>query len=224
MTQEELDALMAGDLDLDTIEEESAKEEAPAEPESQPEEAAGDDEVITPPPATKEHRVVSQLDDVTRDSEEKASEIFDALDAVMSDVESVLGSLERVDEIAADYDDLFGKLIEKFPNIQRFQRAAEEAKELSSLVEEMTGQLQNANDQILSAMDTMQYQDIHRQKIERVINIMRALSKYMSALFEGKIDDEHRVKSAKHIEGDTHTEEVISNDDIEALIAQFGSK
>jgi hypothetical protein len=67
----------------------------------------------------------------------------------------------------------------------------------------------------------MQYQDIHRQKIERVINVMRALSKYMNTLFEGKISDEKRVSSAVHISGDTHND-LASNDDIEALLAQFG--
>ncbi|WP_456451574.1 chemotaxis protein [Hydrogenimonas sp.] len=230
MTQEELDALMAGDLDLEALE---AEEDSPAVEDVEAEVTSAEDvtlddeaeeEVITPPPATKEHRVVSQLDDVTRDSEEKASEIFDALDAVMNDIDGSLSALERMQAIAADYEALFGTLQEKFPHIKKFRQAGEEAQELKALADETTERLQSANDRILGAMDTMQYQDIHRQKIERVINIMRALSKYMSALFEGNIEDEKRVKSARHIEGDTHTEEVISNDDIEALIAQFGGK
>ena len=70
----------------------------------------------------------------------------------------------------------------------------------------------------------MQYQDIHRQKIERVINVMRALSGYMNALFEGRIDDDARVSSATHLPGDTSTEDVVNNDDIEALLASFGQK
>ena len=53
---------------------------------------------------------------------------------------------------------------------------------------------------------------------------MRALSKYMNSLFEGKIDDEKRVGSAMHIEGDTTTEDVVSNADIEALIDSLGKK
>ncbi len=228
MTQEELDALMAGDLD---IEEESAPEDAPAVEPSDVTTAedvtlADEDEedVVTVPPATKEHQVVSQLDDVTRDSEEKAGEIFDALDAVMQEVEGTLDSLARIEEISKMYEELFERLCGKFPHIGRFKTAKEEALELQELVASSNDRLQKANEQILGAMDTMQYQDIHRQKIERVINIMRALSKYMSVLFEGNIEDEKRVKSAQHIEGDTHTEEVLSNDDIEALIAQFGGK
>jgi hypothetical protein len=74
----------------------------------------------------------------------------------------------------------------------------------------------------MSVMDIMQYQDIHRQKIERVINVMRALSKYMNTLFEGKVDDDKRVSSAQHIVGDTN-HDVASTDDIEALLAQFGN-
>ena len=228
MTQEELDALLAGDIDLEAMDEEEGSPEAEAEEVAAAEDVSEADEdeedVITPPPATKEHRVVSQLDDVTRDSEEKASEIFDALDGVMNDVEETLSDLERIQAIANDYETLFAALKEKFPHIERFKSAYEEARELQNLADAGVEKLQNANDKILGAMDTMQYQDIHRQKIERVINIMRALSKYMSALFEGKVEDEKRVKSAKHIVGDTGTEEVISNDDIEALIAQFGGK
>ncbi len=223
MTQEELDALMAGDLDLDA-EEELTQEAAPegSEEASSGAKEAGDEEVLTPPPATKEHQVVHQLDDVTRDSEEKASEIFDALDVVMNDIDGALAAIEKIDAISNGFEEMFATLMQKFPNVKRFESAAADAKQLRELSSEVTDMLQSANDQILGAMDTMQYQDIHRQKIERVINIMRALSRYMSALFEGSIEDEKRVKSARHIEGDTATEEVISNDDIEALIAQFG--
>ena len=75
----------------------------------------------------------------------------------------------------------------------------------------------------MMTMDIMQYQDIHRQKIERVINIMRTLVKYMNKLFESKIEDEKRVKTAKHIHGDEN-DELVSEDDIEELIAKFGAK
>jgi hypothetical protein len=71
-------------------------------------------------------------------------------------------------------------------------------------------------------MDKMQYQDIHRQKIERVINVMRQLSIYMNHLFSSSVDDSKRVSSAKHIEGDER-DDLVQEDDIEALIASFGS-
>ncbi|WP_456382234.1 chemotaxis protein [Hydrogenimonas sp.] len=222
MTQEELDTLVMAE----TMEEVSETEETanPGEEISDISEEEEEEEVVMAPPATKEHRVVSQLDDVTRDSEEKANEIFDALDAVMNDVGEVLENIRKIESLGEEFETLFGTLEEKFPHIQRFRKASEESAELRKLASESSTVLQSANDKILGAMDTMQYQDIHRQKIERVINIMRALSKYMSVLFEGNIEDEKRVKSAQHIAGDTHIDEVISNDEIEALIERFGGK
>ena len=89
------------------------------------------------------------------------------------------------------------------------------------MVGKITNAVQDVSNASLEAMDIMQYQDIHRQKIERVINVMRALSRYMSSLFEGKIDDTKRVSSAVHIQGDK-TENVVNEKDIEALIASFG--
>ena len=105
-----------------------------------------------------------------------------------------------------------------------FSEFLELNKGLNDKIDNVISSLQMGQDEVMMTMDMMQYQDIHRQKIERVINVMRALSKYMSSLFEGKIDDDKRVGSAIHIEGDTTTENVVSNADIEALINSLGQK
>lgn len=227
MTQEELDALMAGDIDSVADTDDVSAEEKDGKSESKNTDddvySVAEDNGVYPPPATEEHKVVYQLDDVTRDSEKKASEIFDALDAVMNNTDEALQELQEIQNKIDGFAELFSTLHDKFPHINRFEKALEEAKETGGHIEGIVNLLEASNDHILNAMDTMQYQDIHRQKIERVINIMRALSKYMSLLFEGKVEDEKRVKSAKHIEGDS-TEDVVGDDDIEALIAQFGGK
>jgi len=227
MTQEELDALMAGDIDSVADTDDVSAEEKDGKSESKNTDddvySVAEDNGVYPPPATEEHKVVYQLDDVTRDSEKKASEIFDALDAVMNNTDEALQELQEIQNKIDGFAELFSTLHDKFPHINRFEKALEEAKETGGHIEGIVNLLETSNDHILNAMDTMQYQDIHRQKIERVINIMRALSKYMSLLFEGKVEDEKRVKSAKHIEGDS-TEDVVGDDDIEALIAQFGGK
>ncbi|WP_169767377.1 chemotaxis protein, partial [Campylobacter curvus] len=177
-----------------------------------------------PPPPTEDHKMVHQLDDVTRDSEAKATEMLDKLETINNffmDAESGCGAIN--DGISANIE-LFGTLKEKFPNVAAFSEAFERNDALKSSVDEIIGNLQMGQDEIMMAMDMMQYQDIHRQKIERVINVMRALSKYMNTLFEGKIDDDKRVGSAVHIAGDTTTENLVSNDDIEALIESLGKK
>lgn len=240
MTQEELDALMAGDFEDEEIGEETAKETTPpAEESAKKTDPAPSEQIINyegtemrissnmpwpPPPPTDDHKMVHQLDDVTKDSEEKATQMFDKLDAINNfSIDAESGLSEIIGGIEANIE-IFTKLHEKFPNIAAFSEALEKNNALKSSAEMTLDNVRMAEDEIMMAMDMMQYQDIHRQKIERVINVMRALSKYMSSLFEGKIDDEKRVASAVHIAGDTHTENLVSNDDIEALIESLGKK
>ncbi len=231
MTQEELDALMNGGMDMDDMaeEEESKSDDAELEQEdiaqiSQEQEdpiAAGVEASELPFPATNENKMVHQLDDVTKESEEKASEIFDIIENISNDMMDKEETLNSVKEVLNSNIELFTTLCEKFPDVETFKTQLEKNETAFNDVNNTIEILQNSGDSIMSVMDIMQYQDIHRQKIERVINVMRALSKYMNTLFEGKIDDDKRVASATHIEGDTHND-LASTDDIEALLEQFG--
>ena len=240
MTQEELDALMSGatdDIDSlnDEVEDVSAEQEATAlEIEKSVDTEAQKEDSSTPPgyseetsnqwplPATDENKMVHQLDDVTKESEEKASEIFDIIEVISNDLMEKEENVQKaIDTFTANIE-LFTTLTTKFPEVEAFKTSLAQNEEALVSVNETIEVLQNSGDAIMSVMDIMQYQDIHRQKIERVINVMRALSKYMNTLFEGKIDDDKRVSSAQHIAGDTHND-VASADDIEALLEQFGS-
>ena len=232
MTQEELDALMNGDVDIDSpnsseefsVSEETATSEgAIVENMKSTDYQLNHDTLWPPPPPNEEHKVVHQLDDVTKDSEEKATEMMDKLESIsnfFADSETLLSDLNHVFDKNID---IFTKLAERFPNVESFNEALKINKDIKEKTKEMGENLQSGQDEVMMAMDAMQYQDIHRQKIERVINVMRALSRYMSSLFEGKIDDKKRVSSAVHIDGDS-TADVVSNDDIEALIASLGQK
>lgn len=238
MTQEELDSLMAGDLELDSaslgkaLEDEYVEEEQPTHSSSDNKMSVAEgvhyrvsaDSAWPPPPPTDDHKVVNQLDDVTKDSEQKATEMFDKLESISSmlgDIESKIGeATSKIDEQKA----LMTKLSDSFPKIVAFKKGMEDLDEISEMFAGIGESAINAQDEVMMAMDMMQYQDIHRQKIERVINVMRALSKYMNSLFEGRIEDSKRVASATHIHGDVSTEEVVSEDDIEALIASLGKK
>lgn len=235
MTQEELDALMAGGLDDEEIVGDEAVEEKLQEvnqeelQETVQEEIKDAHEYRTladmswpPPPPTDDHKMVYQLDDVTKDSEVKAGEVFDKLEAINEFMMIVGESASEITTLIDSNIELFSTLCEKFPNVQDFSRALEDNKEIKTKIEGLIQAGQDTEDEVMMTMDIMQYQDIHRQKIERVINVMRALSGYMTSLFEGKIDDSKRVGSAVHIEGDANTKDVVSSDDIEALIASLG--
>ena len=239
MTQEELDALMSGatdDIDAlnDDAEGASSEQEATAlaieesvatkeneEDSDTPEGYTEETSHQWPLPATDENKMVHQLDDVTKESEEKASEIFDIIEVISNDLMEKEENVQKsIDTFEANIE-LFTTLTTKFPEVEAFKTSLTQNEEALESAKETIEILQNSGDSIMSVMDIMQYQDIHRQKIERVINVMRALSKYMNTLFEGKIDDDKRVSSAQHIAGDTHND-VASTDDIEALLAQFG--
>ena len=227
MTQEELDALMSGDLDLESLEEEETEEEvAEEEPE-----AEDDDEVeryrasarhTMPPPATDDHKMVHQLDDVTKESEEKATEIFDIIEGISNELMEHESRVAEAREVVASNVALFETLSMKFPDVTAFGTQLEKNRAAIEELDSLEEVLQRSGDSIMNVMDIMQYQDIHRQKIERVINVMRALSGYLNNLFAGKKDDTERVASATHLPGDMTTEDVVSNDDIEALLASLG--
>lgn len=228
MTQEELDALMNEDVDdlddlsSEELDVESAEEEYTAkDEEDKPLGYSKDTAHHWPLPATDENKMVHQLDDVTKESEEKATEIFDIIEAVSNDLMEKETNAKNIIEALSSNIKLFATLNAKFPDVEAFKTGLDINKNAMNDANEVVDMLQNNGDSMMSVMDIMQYQDIHRQKIERVINVMRALSKYMNTLFEGRISDDKRVSSAQHIAGDTHND-LASDDDIEALLAQFG--
>lgn len=239
MTQEELDALMSADISIDELEE--GTDEVLADPVSSEDEMDSDEPSSEgsskaeeyddykvsathnwpPPPPTDDHKMVHQLDDVTKESEEKASEIFDHIEKISDELMEAEGTLADVVETFDSNIELFETLSAKFPDVEAFKVQLEKNKSSKDTVETHIQSLQDHGDAIMNVMDIMQYQDIHRQKIERVINVMRALSSYMNELFAGKIDDDKRVASARHLPGDSGTADVVSTDDIESLLASF---
>ncbi len=237
MTQEELDALMnGGDLEnleaLEAKEETKEKEEAKEESSSQKMTVKKEDaekygkispNEWPPPPPTEEHKVVHQLDDVTRDSEVKATQIFDQLDLIGASAAKISKMVKKIQEPLQKHQEIFDNLHGHFPNVESFKTALNEQQEILNALKSIEEEAANCSDSSMQAMDIMQFQDIHRQKIERVVNVMRALSQYMNSLFEGKIDDSKRVSSATYITGDDD-KDLASADDIEALIASFGAK
>lgn len=243
MTQEELDALISQDnlqsIDLPIPNNDENVVDAPSvnleEGESVDEEnlveykldkntyKARVSQKWPPPPPTEEHKVVHQLDDVTKDSELKMTEIFDHLEAISSACLLIEKGSKKINDYIKSQQELFTILNDKFPNIKSFAKALEDTKEALINLKKIKEGAMDSNDATMQAMDIMQYQDIHRQKIERVINVMRALTQYMNSLFEGRIDDSRRVSSAHFIAGDEE-EDLASKDDIEALIASFGNR
>ncbi len=226
MTQEELDALMDGgfeDEELATVDE----EEVEIVKKNIEEEVVDIDECLEdslPPKATEDNKIVNQLDHVTQDSEKKATEIFDRLDGISEYIATVEEESSSVISLLEENSALFEKLSFNFEEVETFKTFHYKNKEAITTIEDVVEKSRLSSDEIMMIMDTMQYQDIHRQKIERVVNVMRSLLKYMNTLFGSDIKDEERVSSAQHIIGDQDSGEVVSAEEIEALLESFGKK
>lgn len=175
-----------------------------------------------PMPSDRSTKVVDQLSQVAHDSEEKAVKILDVLSSVMDDNDDSIKHLNKFDNFIQSQTKLLETLTEKFPNVEQFSENLEMINDLKDEPSSLVAKLETENNNLLSAMELMQYHDINRQKIERVMSVIRKLSLYLNDIFE---DSESHVTStpvAKHIHGDD-SNDLIGNDDLESLISEFGN-
>ena len=175
-------------------------------------------EGVFPFPAEKDTKVVNQLSQVANDSEEKVSQIFDVLSLTLDNNNELRSSLKDIESFISAQSSLLISLNNKFPNIKIFDEHLLNANKISNVLKNSKDLINSEDSQIFQAMELMQFNDINRQKIERVMSVIRKLSLYLNNLFEddGSSKD---VAVAKHIHGDA-TNDLIG-DDLDKLIAEF---
>ena len=176
------------------------------------------EEGVFPLPVEKDTKVVSQLNQVANDSEEKVSQIFDVLSLTLDNNNELRNSIKSMESFIASQTSLLESLNNKFPNIEVFEEHLNNIKTVSTTLNNLKQQSSTEDAQIFQAMELMQFNDINRQKIERVMSVIRKLSMYLNNLFE---DDgsANNVAVAKHIHGDHSTD--LAGDDLEKLITEF---
>ena len=179
------------------------------------------DQGVYPLPVSSEHQVVNQLNEVAEDSEKKASQIFDALSFILDENDKIQKNTIEIQKFLDSQLQLLETLEHKFPNIAVFTQNLEEAKNIKVKNTEISNIINDENNKIFEAMELMQYHDINRQKIERVMAVIRKLSNYLSRIFS---DDSTKseVQIAKHISG--NNEETVTEDDLDSLIEEFNKK
>lgn len=180
------------------------------------------EEGLFPYPAAKDHKPLNQLSEVANDSEEKASKIFDVLSFILDENNVIQQESKKLDEFLNKQIALMQALSNKFPNIAVFDANHQSALELKNSIKVINSRVDAENMQLFEAMELMQFHDINRQKIERVMAVIRKLSGYLNNLFED--DGSHKeVAVAKHIHGDVNSD-LVGGDDLEALIAEFNKQ
>ncbi|MFY4785584.1 hypothetical protein ACOTVT_09265 [Aliarcobacter butzleri] len=178
-------------------------------------------EGVFPFPAESDTKVVTQLSQVANDSEEKVSQIFDVLSLGLDNNNELRKAFKEYDSFITAETNLLVSLNNKFPNIKIFDEHLRNIHTVKDSLEKLKALLNDEDMHIFQGMELMQFNDINRQKIERVMSVIRKLSIYLNNLFEddGKTTN---LPMAKHIHGD-ETEDLVG-DDLDKLIAEFSQK
>lgn len=177
------------------------------------------DSGVFPLPVEEDTKVVNQLSAVANDSEEKATKIFDVLSNILDYNNAIQNDVQALSNFNEKQIAMLTSLSQKFPNINAFQENLMQAQEMGTYITDATEKLSDGNTEIFQAMELMQYHDINRQKIERVMSVIRKLSTYLNNLFEDE-GNRAEVSVANHIHGD-NTGDLVGDEDLEALIAEF---
>ena len=175
-------------------------------------------EGVFPFPAENDTKVVSQLSQVANDSEEKVSQIFDVLSLTLDNNSELRIKLKEYEEFILSQNNLLNSLCNKFPKIEVFKQQLEKVKSFESSLKDLKTSIDEEDMHIFQGMELMQFNDINRQKIERVMSVIRKLSIYLNNLFED--DNPRDLPMAKHIHGDQDTQDLVG-DDLDKLIAEF---
>ena len=124
MTQEELDAMMAGDIDLDSVEVESEDELYEIQDKVDGHEHK----------RYKDMELVTELTDVTAESEKKATEIFDSLDKVLAILDSIENKDEKIDQVKDAIFEIMSMLQYQDIHRQKIERVINTMVEISMVM------------------------------------------------------------------------------------------
>jgi predicted RNase H-like nuclease (RuvC/YqgF family) len=125
------------DLKDEAILEDPIEEDIDEVPSEELEDSRVDPAAPTPPPASDEHKVVEQLDDVTRESEAKANEVFDKLDEISLIATNIKNSITEQKSILEKNVDIFERLSAKFSDIESFKTALEDNQKALTKLQEV---------------------------------------------------------------------------------------
>ena len=178
-------------------------------------------EGIFPLPAEDDTKVVNQLTQVANDSEEKVSQIFDVLSLTLDNNNELRNFIKDFESFLNSEMAMLNSLENKFPNIKLFNERLGLSNKISESLKNLKNQINSEDNEIFQAMELMQFNDINRQKIERVMSVIRKLSLYLNNLFEDSNPGKDIVV-AKHIHGD-NSGDLVGDDDLDKLIAEFSN-
>ena len=200
-------------LELEEKEETLLKEEAKdAEDEVAGEKLKG---VRLPP---QEHKVIDKLDEINKESEEKVNRLFEKLEAISAEVDEIEGLIEDIKPFVKKHKEFMDFFVEHFPKTS-IKNNYEYFKNIMNILDEIENKVNSVRDNTFEAMEILQFQDITRQKIERVISVIQALRDYLNNWFASSYDNVPRARVAHTIVDEKEKEKV--DKEVEEIIKQM---
>jgi len=194
MDQSEIDALLAGGAKPSQPAKAPARDVAPAPP---PVAAAP----LSEPHADGSGHVISELDTVTAVTERESNKVMDQLDQI--------GQLvNRQQKLITG---IMGHEGAQSPGVQQ-------------AIHEVMSAGKEIQDKVFEAMDLMQFQDITRQKLERILHHLRQIHDYIVDLLGTGLKSDTQRPSISHTIAQTGTTPDENKAHADAVIEAFKSQ
>jgi hypothetical protein len=168
---------------------------------------------VVPNPNDEKSFVMHQLQEITVDIEAKGEQVVKAIDITICNLET-LPTLLR-DNIR--YLEEYRNLLMRLNHNEKVLDYVNNLKNISQKNAEMVSVIGDNENILFSAIELMQFNDLNRQKIQRVISTLLQIQEYINKLFQYNQKDTLVV--AKHIHGDDDSDS-LSGDDLEELIRE----
>ncbi len=166
----------------------------------------------------KEHRVIDRLDEINKESEEKVNRLFEKLENISAEVDEVENLIENIKPFVNKHKEFMDFFVEHFPKTS-IKKNYEYFKNIVNILNEIEGKVNSIRDDTFDAMDILQFQDITRQKIERVISVIKALHDYLNSWFASDYESVPRARVAHTIVDEGEKEEI--DEEVEKIIKQM---
>ncbi len=158
--------------------------------------------------------IIKKLEE-TNSSTQKSIKIFDIFSHILNYNNNIRDNIDALNEFNNKQITMLLSLNNKFPNIEAFKINLEQAKKMESHINNINKKLNDENIEISQIMELIQYYDINKQKIEKIISVIRKLSIYLNNFFGNEEKREVMVANYTH-------KEIIK--DLEVLIVEFNKK
>jgi chemotaxis regulatin CheY-phosphate phosphatase CheZ len=170
----------------------------------------------------KEHKVIDKLDEINKESEDKVNKLFEKLEAINEELDQTEKLIQDIKPFLDKHKEFMDFFVEHFPKTA-VKNNYEYFKNIINIISSVENNIGAIRNNTFDAMDILQFQDITRQKIERVMSVIKALHNYLNNWFSSSsYEDVPRARVAHTIVDEKDKESV--DQEVDDIIKQMQEK